>query len=373
MRVLRVLDSLDPATGGPPSVFSAAVVSTAAAGATIECLTLRPTNADVTTFPDHQRLVANGIKVHVARDFLAACALIYRRARDFDVIHVDGCWVPISIVAVLIAKIRGRCSVVTPHETLTFEERRRTRSRVRGLIKQALTRYYLVLAGCIVHSSGLEQRDSPPHRNSIVIPHPVFDGAAPVSVRSGLVAPPEIQLGYLGRFHAKKNLENIVGAGARTGGVRLHLAGSGPDAYERALKSLADGSDNLHWLGFLKKERREKFFRDIDFLVLASEYECFGMAAAEAMVRGIPVIVTERVGVTDDVRATGCGLVVAVGTEPLMEAFEWCTGLTAEQYGALQSKALVAAARYSYAAHGRSQVGAYRRMLELRQPRRPVR
>lgn len=373
MRVLRVLDSLDPATGGPPSVFSAAVVSTAAAGAAVECVTFRPSHADIATFPDHQRLVANGIRVHVAPNFLAACALIYRRARDFDVIHVDGCWVPISIVAVLIARVRGRRSAVTPHETLTLEERRRTRSGFRSLIKRALTRYYLVLADCIIHSSGLEQRDSPPHRNSIVIPHPVFDGPAPVAVRKGLVAPPDIQLGYLGRFHAKKKLENIVAAVIRTAGVRLHLAGSGPDTYERALKSQANGHDKLRWLGFLQGERRETFFRDIDFLVLASDYECFGMAAAEAMVRGIPVIVTERVGVTDDVKAAGCGLIVEVGTEPLIEAFERCTRLTAEQYGALQSNALVAAARYSYATHGRSQVAAYRRMLELRQPPRSVR
>ena len=364
MRVLRVLESLDPATGGPPSVFSAAVVSTAAAGATIECLTLRPPHADIETFPDHQRLVANGIRVHVADNFLGACSLIYRQSKNFDVIHVDGCWVPISIVAVLIARLRGRSSVVTPHETLTFEERRRTRSRIRGWIKRVLTRYYVMLAGCIVHSSKLEELDSPPHRNSVVIPHPVFDGDAPVSVRTGFAAPPEIQLGYLGRFHPKKNLENIVTASVKTAGVSLRLAGSGPESYERALKSIAKGRDNLQWLGFLQNEQRERFFREIDFLVLASEYECFGMAAAEAMVRGIPVIVTERVGITDDVRNTGSGLIVAVGIEPLVEALTRCTSLTADQYSVLQSNALLAAARYSYSAHGQSQVRAYRHMLD---------
>lgn len=369
MRVLRILDSLDPATGGPPSVFSAAVISTAAAGAAIECLTFRPSRADIRDFPDHQRLVANGIKVHVVPDLLSACLLVYRRSRNFDVIHVDGCWVPISILAVLIARLTGRRSAVTPHETLTFEERRRTQSGSRALAKRLLSYYYIKLADCIIYSSALEERDSPPHRNSVVIPHPVYEdttSAAPVAIRNGFATPFRIQLGYLGRFHPKKNLEHIVTASLQSTSVRLLLAGGGPDAYERTLRALADGNGKLSWLGFVQKEQREKFFREIDFLVLASEYECFGMAAAEAMVRGIPVIVTERVGVTDDVKRTGCGLVVAVGIEPLVKAFKQCAELTLNQYTELQNNALKAAARYSYSAHGRSQVLAYRRMLETR-------
>jgi glycosyltransferase involved in cell wall biosynthesis len=367
MRVLRVLDSLDPATGGPPSVFSAAVISSAAAGTTIECLTFRPSGAEIEDFPDHQRLVANGIKVHAVRDLFSACLLVYRRSRNFDIIHVDGCWEPISIIAVLIAKLTGRCSAVTPHETLTFEERRRTRSRPRALAKRLLSYYYIKLADCIIYSSALEERDSPRHRNSVVIPHPVYEdttSAAPVAIRNGFAALPRIQLGYLGRFHFKKNLEHIVMASLQTPGVRLLLAGGGPDAYERTLRALDHGNGNLSWLGFVQKEQREKFFREIDFLVLASEYECFGMAAAEAMVRGIPVIVTERVGVTDDVKRTGGGLVVAVGVEPLVKAFKQCADLTLDQYAELQDNALKAAVQYSYSAHGHSQVLAYRRTLE---------
>ncbi|MDE2329489.1 MAG: glycosyltransferase family 4 protein, partial [Bradyrhizobium sp.] len=283
MRVLRILDSLDPATGGPPSCFSAAVISTAAAGATIECLTFRPTSAEIEDFPDHLRLVANGIKVHAVRDLLSACLLVYRRSRDFDIIHVDGCWVPISILAVLIAKLTGLCSTVTPHESLTFEEVRRTRSRSRAWVKRLLSYYYIKLVGCIVYSSALEERDSPRHRNSVVIPHPVYEdtmAAAPVAIRHGLATPPRIQFGYLGRFHPKKNLEHIVMASLQTLSVRLLLAGKGPDAYEQKLRALANGNGNLSWLGFVQQEQREQFFREIDFLVLASEYECFGMAAA---------------------------------------------------------------------------------------------
>jgi glycosyltransferase involved in cell wall biosynthesis len=365
MRVLRVLGSLDPATGGPPSVFSAAVISTAAAGTTVECLTFRPAQGAIEDFPDFQRLVASGIKVHAFDGIASACLWIYRQSRTFDIIHVDGCWVPISIIAVLIASVTGRHSFVSPHETLTYEERRRTRSGVRVFAKRLLSYYYRGLADCIVHASALEERDSPRHRLSVIIPHPVYDdltSAAPAAIRRGFAAPPQLQLGYLGRFHSKKNLENIINATLKAEGPRLALAGGGPADYEQTLRASAQGTDRLDWLGFVKGKKREQFFREIDFLVLASEYECFGMSAAEAMVRGIPVIVTERVGVADDVKQTGGGLVVAVGIEPLVMAFEQCARLTPDQYADLQDRTLKVAQQYSYSAHGRSQVAAYHRM-----------
>jgi glycosyltransferase involved in cell wall biosynthesis len=81
------------------------------------------------------------------------------------------------------------------------------------------------------------------------------------------------------------------------------------------------------------------------------------------MVRGIPVIVTESVGVADEVEQTGGGLVVAVGVEPLVKAFKQCADLTSGQYAELQDRTLKVAERYSYSAHGRSQVLAYRRMM----------
>ena len=363
MRVLRVLDSLDPATGGPPSVFSAAVIATAAAGITIECATFRAARGAIEDFPDYQRLIAAGIKVHAFADMPSACGWILRQARSFDVIHVDGCWVPISIAAVLIAKLTGRPSVVTPHETLTFEERRRTRSPLRAFLKRLLSHYYVALADCIIYSSALEQRDSLSNRCSTVIAHPVHDDTAtPVAVRRGFAATARRRLGYLGRFHSKKHLENIILATLQAGDVQLVLAGGGPADYEQTLRSLDRKDGTLDWLGFVKGERRETFFRDIDFLVLASEYECFGMAAAEAMVRGIPVIVTERVGVADDVTQTGGGLVVATGVEPLVKAFKQCAELTPDQYAELQDKALAVAERYSYSSHGHSQAQVYRRM-----------
>jgi glycosyltransferase involved in cell wall biosynthesis len=264
-------------------------------------------------------------------------------------------------MAIFIAKVTGRGTVVSPHESLTGEELRRTKSNFRLAIKRLLRLYYLAMIDCVVFSSALELRDSLSHSNAVVIRHPVFDDAqvAPVEVREGFSVPGRIQLGYLGRFHFKKRLENIVGAAVRTADVGLVVAGSGPKEYEESVRALAKPDDQVKWRGFVQKNQREEFFRSIDFLVLASDYECFGMAAAEALVRGIPVIVSERVGIAEDVREMRGGFVVEGGVESLFDAFTRCSSLALVQYRELQKNALAAAQLYSFSVHASAQLGVY--------------
>jgi glycosyltransferase involved in cell wall biosynthesis len=362
MRILRIMESLDPETGGPVSVFSAAVISVVAAGAEVECLTLQPLDKDITRFPDYERMVAQGVKVHAFRRRFQALLFVVRSMRTFDVLHVDGCWPFLCVVAVFIAKVMGRATIMSPHESLTDEELRRTRSKLRLAIKRLLRLYHLAMTDCVVFSSALELKDSLRHSNAVVIRHPVFDDGqakTPVELREGFSVPGRIQLGYLGRFHFKKRLENIVTAAVRTADVGLVVAGTGPKEYEASVRALSKTEDRIKWSGFVQKNRREAFFQSIDFLVLASEYECFGMAAAEALVRGIPVIVSERVGIADDVREMSGGFVVEGGVESLIDAFTRCSSLALEQYRELQKNALAAAQLYSFSAHARAQLGVY--------------
>jgi glycosyltransferase involved in cell wall biosynthesis len=356
------MSTLDPEAGGPVSVFSAAVISVVAAGADVECLTLDPLDKDITRFPDYERMVARGVKVHAFQNVLRASGFLLRSVKTFDVVHVDGVFHPLCIAAVFIAKVTGRATVMSPHESLTGEELRRTPSGVRLALKRLLRSYYRAMIDCIVFSSALELRDSLGHSNAVVIQHPVFNdakAAVPVEIREGFSVPGRIQLGYLGRFHFKKRLENIVTAAVRTVDVELVVAGSGPKEYEESLRALSRGEDRIKWPGFVQKSQREEFFRGIDVLVLASEYECFGMSAAEALVRGIPVIVSERVGIADDVRQIQAGFVVEGEVESLVDAFTQCSTLSLPQYRELQKNALAAARLYSFSVHARAQLGVY--------------
>lgn len=362
MRVLKILSTLDPETGGPASVFSAAVVSIVAAGADVECITLRPADKEIAKFPDYERMVERGVKVHAFRSRLKALLFLIRSIGTFDIVHVDGCWQTLCVAALSVAKLAGRPTVVSPHESLTHEELRRTKSVARLAIKRMLRIYYRAMTDCVVYSSALELNDSLRHPNAVIIRHPVFDdrqSSGPVELREGFSAPGQIQFGYLGRFHSKKKVENIVGAAVRVSDVGLLVAGGGSKEYENALRALSKSVDRVKWLGFVRRSQREQFFRSIDFLVMASDYECFGMSAAEALVRGIPVIVNKSVGIADDVREMQGGFIVEGDVDSLSGAFAQCSKLALARYRELQKNALAAARLYSFSAHARAQMGVY--------------
>ena len=78
-------------------------------------------------------------------------------------------------------------------------------------------------------------------------------------------------------------------------------------------------ADRVKWLGFLDEAGKERFFQDIDLLAMPSAFESFGMAAAEAVTAGRPVLVSDGTGISEVVRNFGCGWVVN-GTEPSLRA-----------------------------------------------------
>ena len=171
-------------------------------------------------------------------------------------------------------------------------------------------------------------------------------------------------VGFLGRLHAKKNLDILI----RTlpglpESVSLTVAGDGP---ERAgLRCLADQlgvADHVRWLGFVEGDAKADFFRNIDLLVMPSEYECFGMVAAEAMARGIPVVVTPETGIAELVRSQGGGEIAPANIDGLGRVIE-DLDRDPDRLAALSEEAVAAATKeLSFSAHGTALVSHYKRM-----------
>ena len=76
-------------------------------------------------------------------------------------------------------------------------------------------------------------------------------------------------------------------------------------------------------MGFVEGLQKEDLLFDTDVFVLPSYQENFGNAVVEAMSTAQPVIVTDQVGIADEISENGAGIIVKVDKpEELSAAIE---------------------------------------------------
>ena len=131
---------------------------------------------------------------------------------------------------------------------------------------------------------------------------------------------------FMSRIDPKKGLnfllaatENLVNQGIK---FHLVLAGANPQdpVYEQQIKQQIANSilaPHTTITGFVTGEMKLGLLQDADVFVLPSYYENFGIAVAEAMAVGTPVVISEGVYIWPDVQQAAAGWVTTLETDKL--------------------------------------------------------
>src|SRR5437899_984244 len=103
---------------------------------------------------------------------------------------------------------------------------------------------------------------------------------------------------FVGRIHPVKGLEHLVAAWApiRPQGWQMVIAGPGEDGHRVQLEKAIRGAQLDHvfsFVGPVADQRKADLYRDADLFILPSFTENFGLAIAEALAHGVPVITTK--------------------------------------------------------------------------------
>ena len=132
---------------------------------------------------------------------------------------------------------------------------------------------------------------------------------------------------FLSRLHYKKRpdlpIEAIGQLSPHLPPVHLVLAGSGDSDYVFYLKSCVEQaglSSRVTFTGFVTGYQKSLLLQGADLFVLPSFSENFGIAVAEALLAGLPVIITEGVQISPEVHANQAGLVIPSDLESLTAA-----------------------------------------------------
>lgn len=141
---------------------------------------------------------------------------------------------------------------------------------------------------------------------------------------------------FLGRVHVKKGPDLLFEAYAevlrrlpseRTRDVHLVMAGPYDHKYGQRMAALAEELGLSHWVtwtGMITGDLKWGALHSADAFILPSHQENFGIAVAEALACGVPVLISNQVNIWREIQLDNVGLVDAddlAGTTRLIEAW----------------------------------------------------
>lgn len=134
---------------------------------------------------------------------------------------------------------------------------------------------------------------------------------------------------FLGRFHQKKGLELLIEAfsrvATRCANAHLVLAGTGDRDYVgRIVGMLRDNGvfDRTTMTGELSDEEKLAALADADLFVLPSHGENFGISVVEAMACGLPVLISDKVGIWREIAEAEAGIITPCDSDEISDAME---------------------------------------------------
>jgi glycosyltransferase involved in cell wall biosynthesis len=255
---------------------------------------------------------------------------------SFDVVHIHALFSFASIAAAAVARRRAVPYVVRPLGTLN----RWGMANRRPLLKQisfALFERRILAGAAAVHFTSEQEvheaADLGVPLKAAVIPNPIaIDADLLGAAKGGLLARYPALVGrtvilFLSRIDPKKGLDLLLPAfaqaHARRPDLSLVIAGDGDPAYVAELRAeaarLGIGSQVV-WAGFLAGNAKLAALADADLFALPSYSENFGNAVVEAMACGLPVLISDGVGIHREVQAANAGVVVPCNANAIATA-----------------------------------------------------
>ena len=377
VKVLRVIPTLDPEMGGPQTTIVNAAIAERRAHIEPTIIFAGDNRSHASTAPARARLEAAGVPalMFARTRWLPSSAVsrwgisrqmsvwLLRNAHRYDIVHVDYVWPWSTLIAAVAGSRARRPVVMTAHESLTnFDMETNSRSanhkrRAKLWMRALLMRYVDLL----VMTSEMEYADSVrPNERAIVVPHAVVAGL-PEQPAAEPPLPPLV-VGYIGRLHPKKNLDVLLRAiAAVETSIKMVVCGDGDPDYRAQLERLANElSLDVEWRGHVDAAGRAELFAQSHVVAMPSAYECFGMAAAEAMAAGVPVVVSKTTGVAPVVKEYECGKLVEAGDiDELRAALTNIAGDPSWRRRARVNSLSAAAAAYSYDSYGERMAAVY--------------
>ncbi len=384
MKVLHVIPSLAVVHGGPTRALSLMERSLAARGIVVETVTTdddgrhrrngRPCGVPLKENGVVRRYFPKRLEFYKVSPSLAWW--LFRHVRNYDLVHIHALFSFSSILAAWAARRAGVPYVLRPLGTLTRYGVTQRRPWLKRFSLAWLEGPALRRAAAVHFTSEDEMRevaetDIP--MSGVVIPLGI-EAFMPANGNLIRATFPALEgsryLLYLSRLDPKKNLEGLLRAYRQCSGnwsdVKLLIAGDGNVGYVASLMALSAElglSDNLVWAGHIDGDLKASALAGAELFVLPSFSENFGIAAAEALMAGLPCVLGRGVAIATDVVEAGAGVSVLPDPESLAIGLMHVMGAPEKRSTMAANAVVLASSKYSDAAMGENLDQLYSQIL----------
>jgi len=388
MRILQIVPSISLIYGGPSQMVLGLAPALAKEGVEVTILTT-DSNGDTgqkpLDVPLNRPIKQDGYEIIYFR-----CAPFRRykfsldllkwlknHAGEFDLAHIHALFSPISSAAAMVCRQQKLPYILRPLGTLDPADLQK-KKQLKKLYVELIERRNLAGAAAIHFTSDQEAKVSErfgANTRDLVIPL----GVKPTQknyqsvIRSQLGIPEDVPLIlFMSRIDPKKGLNLLIPALEKLldSGYKFHfvLAGTNPQDpdYEQKIQTqIANSSLRSHTTitGFVSGELKAGLLQAADLFVLPSYYENFGIAVAEAMVAGIPVIISDQVHIWQQVSDSESGWVGTTDVSALFELLQQTLDNPQECQRRGQNAQKYALEHFSWDAIARQMIQAYNQLL----------
>ncbi|MDF0554067.1 hormogonium polysaccharide biosynthesis glycosyltransferase HpsP [Kamptonema sp. UHCC 0994] len=345
MQILQIIPSISLVYGGPSQMVLGLSAALSNQGIDVTILTT-DSNGDIgqtpLDVPLNQPIQQDGYNIIYFRCSpfrrykfsLSLLQWLNNHIKEFDLAHIHALFSPISTAAATIVRYHHLPYIIRPCGMLDPADLCK-KKQLKQIYAALLERPNLAGAAAIHFTSKQEAKISErfgmstagkiPLPQDLVIPLGVKISTDTLSVKSlanqfslNFVDAQIPQILFMSRIEPKKGLNLLIPALEKilAQGIKFNfiLAGSNPqDAdYEMKIKEQIDNSPLVNHTtitGFVTGEIKAYLLQNADLFVLPSYYENFGIAVAEAMAAGTPVVISDRVHIWEDIRQAEAGWV----------------------------------------------------------------
>ena len=257
-----------------------------------------------------------------------------KNVKGFDLVYILGVWSYPALVAAYYSLKYHKPYFISPRGML-YPETMRKGSWKKALYFNILMKRYMQKAD-VVHYTSTDESQCHAllglSNKALILPNGIdqslfaeLPGSHIFKQRYPVLQGKRVIL-FLGRLVWKKGLDILLEAykeiARQRPNVHLVIAGGGEDRFSEGIRRLANDyglNERVTFTGMLSGTQKLEAYSGSDLFVLPSYSENFGMTVVEAMCCGLPVVISDKVGIYTDIKNANAGIIVKCEKESVYD------------------------------------------------------